>query len=100
MSTNTDNIDSPANATTKSPLATQGHMISATNPEPSSSSIIAPVMGGVVGGLIVVIAVVAVVIILSLLVIKRGQKRSLKVNDRKESVHGYNNALYDGKQTL
>lgn len=76
-------------------MVTQGHMISASNLE-SSSSILGPAVGGVVGGLIVIIAFIAVVII-ALLFIKRGQKGSLKVNDRKESVQGYNNALYDGK---
>ena len=61
------------------------------------SNIIAPAIGGAVGGLIVVIAVIAVVLI-ALLFIKRGQKGSLKVNNGKESVQGYNNAVYDGKQ--
>ena len=54
-------------------------------------------MGGAVGGLIAVVIVIAVVVI-ALLVIKKSQKGSLKVNDKKESVQGYNNALYDGKQ--
>jgi predicted metalloprotease len=78
-------------------MVTQSHTIPASNPEPSASSSIGPAVGGAVGGLIAVIIIIAVVVI-ALLVIKRGQKGSLKVNDRKESVQGYNNALYDGKQ--
>ena len=74
-------------------------VIPASNPTPASSSNnIGPAVGGTVGGLIAVVVVIAVVVI-ALLVIKKGQKGSLKVNDRKEStVQGYNNALYDGKQ--
>ena len=80
-------------------IATQGRIISATNPEQSSSNIIGPAVGGAVGGLVVVITIIVVVVIIALLFIKRSQKGSLKVmiNDRKESVQGYNNALYDGK---
>ena len=63
----------------------------------SSSNSIGPAVGGAVGGLIAVVIVIAVVVI-ALLVIKKSQKGSLKVNDKKESVQGYNNALYDGKQ--
>jgi predicted metalloprotease len=74
-------------------------MIPISNPAPSASSSIGPAVGGAVGGLIAVIIIIAVVVIaLLLIMIKRGQKGSLKVNDRKESVQGYNNALYDGKQ--
>ena len=61
------------------------------------SSILGPAVGGAIGGLIVVIVIIVVVVI-ALVFIKRGQKRSLKVNNRKESVQGYNNAVYDGKQ--
>ena len=77
--------------------ATQGHMIIASNPESSPSRILGPAVGGVVGGLTVVSIIVAVVVI-ALLFTKRSQKGSLKVNDGKESVQGYNNAVYDGKQ--
>ena len=73
---------------------TQNHMISAVK---SSSSILGPAVGGAVGGLAVVIIIIAVVVI-TLLFVKRGQKGSLKVNNRKESVQGYNNAVYNGKQ--
>ena len=62
------------------------------------SDSIGPAVGGAVGGLLVVIAILIVVVIIALLFIKRGRKGSLKVNDRKESVQGYNNALYDGKK--
>ena len=63
-----------------------------------SNNIVAPAIGGAVGGLIIVIAVIAVVLI-ALLIIKRSQKGSLNVNNKKEStVQGFNNAVYDGKQ--
>ena len=87
-------ISSDSDPTTD--MVTQGHMMSSPAPASSSNSI-APAVGGAVGGLIAVIVIIAVVVI-ALLVIKKGQKGSLKVNDRKESVRGYNNALYDGKQ--
>ena len=76
----------------------QGHVISVSNSYPeASSSILGPAVGGAVGGLVVITIIIAVVAI-ALLFIKRGQKRSLKVNDRKESVQGFNNVVYNGKQ--
>ena len=73
----------------------QGHMISASNS--ASSSILGPAVGGAVGGLVVITIIIAVVVI-ALLFIKRGQKRSLKINNGKDSVQGFNSAVYDGKQ--
>ena len=85
------------------PVAGVSTQISASSSPVTESTLISnrigPAVGGAVGGLIAVIVVIAVVVI-ALLVIKRSQKGSLKVNNRKESVQGYNNALYDGKQTL
>lgn len=77
---------------------TQDHFISVTSPESSSLSILGPAVGGAVGGLAAVIAVTVVMVVIALLLIKRGQRESLKVNDGKESVLGFNNAVYDGKQ--
>ena len=63
----------------------------------TSPNFFGPAVGGAVGALLVVVAITAVVVVV-LLFIKRGQKGSLKVNDGKESVQGFNNAVYDGKQ--
>ena len=78
--------------TSRSPTAGQSEIHTAL-----VSSILGPTVGGAIGGLTVVIVIIVVVVI-ALAFIKRGQKGSLKVNDRKESVQGYNNAVYDGKQ--
>ena len=109
-STNTETTNTSADTITNLPLSStsmtidpttdmvQGHMISASNSYPeASSSILGPAVGGVVGGLVVITIIIAVVVI-ALLFIKRGQKRLLKVNNRKESVQGFNSAVYDGKQ--
>ena len=63
---------------------------------PLASPNFGPAVGGTVGGLVVVVAIIAVVVVL--LFTKRGQRGSLKVNDGKESVQRFNNAVYDGKQ--
>ena len=96
--TNSDTTDSTSVEGAANPdLSTtiQNHVISVTSPESSSLSILGPAVGGAVGAVIVV---TVVMVVIALLFIKRGQKGSLKVNDRKESVQGYNNAVYDGKQ--
>ena len=57
-------------------------------------------VGGAVGGLMVVMVVAVGIIIFLLLVIKRGQKGSVKVEANGNGVQAFNNSLYDkGEET-
>ena len=51
-------------------------------------------VGGAVGGLMVVVVVAVGMIVILLLVVKRGQKGSMKVGANGVGVQAFNNALY------
>ena len=88
---NTDMSTSAAMTITSSP--TESAFL-----EPAASNALAPAVGGAVGALTVAIVVVIVVVVIALVIVRRGQKGSMKVENRKKvSVHSYTNALYDGK---
>ena len=67
-----------------------------TMSQPSPSGInIGYAVGGAVGGLVVIIVVAVGMIAIVLLVVKRGQKGSMKVEANGTGVQSFNNALYD-----